>query len=68
MPEPFALALFCPHCGGANTLQYSEWEDDAPQVHTVYQCPWCRKIHGFKSPGRFLWVTKGHDPDKPRPD
>jgi hypothetical protein len=33
-----------------------------------YQCPWCRKMHTFKSAGRFLWVTKGHEPEKSTSD
>jgi hypothetical protein len=60
--DPTTLPLHCPHCGGAVTVQYSDYPDDGPTLPTAYKCPWCGKLHMFTSPGKFLWVTKGHEP------
>ena len=66
MPDNKSLHLHCPHCSGAVTVQFSDWNDGAAQVPTSYPCPWCGKGHVFESPGKFVWVTKGHEPQKPK--
>lgn len=53
MTGPTTLPLHCPHCGGAVTVQYEEWDNEAEQETTSYPCPWCGKGFEFQAPGRF---------------
>lgn len=75
-PGPVTLPVHCVHCGGAVTLQMSDWptvlshdgSSPVPEDHPGLQkaswgYPWCQRENEGGFPGRLAWVTKGHDPD-----
>lgn len=68
VPDPTTLLINCPFCEGPVTVQYEDWDYDAPQEPTSYSCPWCERSYTFSAPGRFLWVTKWHEPEHAKPD
>lgn len=62
-PDPTSLALDCVHCGGAVTIQMSDW----PTVLTIpeldrapWNCPYCQQENPGGFPGQIAWVCKRH--------
>ena len=79
MPDQsVTLPLHCAYCGGAVTLQLTGWPltirhdgrpvpDDEPELHkSIWQCPYCKRENEGGFPGRFAWVTKGHQENPPQ--
>jgi hypothetical protein len=57
MSEPFAIPLFCPHCGGALEVQTTDWQSDEPIVEQAWICPYCGAENLGGLSGRVAWVT-----------
>jgi hypothetical protein len=61
-PSVVTLPLFCPHCGGAITLQFGDWQgEDEPLISQLWSCPYCSKENVGEFPGRLAWVAEGHE-------
>lgn len=72
-PEQPKLDIHCAYCGGAVTIQMSEWPSvinhdlspvpaDHPGLQlAVWKCPYCEKQNEGGFPGRMAWVTKRED-------
>ncbi len=71
MLEPATLPIHCAYCGGAITLQMADWPSsvtpDTPSDSKEWPCPYCQRMNTGGMPGRLVWVTKGHEPEKPEP-
>lgn len=75
-PEPTTLPIHCALCGGAVTLQLTDWplgerlhsdQTETVLVHQEWLCPYCGKTNGYGFEDRIAWVTEGHEPETPKP-
>ena len=56
MSDPVTLPLYCPLCGRAVTLRFSQWTPEVPWHAQTWKCPHCHTQNKAELPGKLVWV------------
>ena len=61
------IQVNCGTCGGPMALQFLDLSRDAPLQDSSYTCPWCDTVESrYRMSGRTIWVTRYHEPERPK--